>query len=245
MPAVDFSPGGVSRRCPAVFSGCDADHGVVWIRGAQDASTVVALCMTMARAIAFDDSDLVIDLSGVTFMDATRVEVMVRQNRGHAPEPGGSAPTGKAVQGARESLPQPRPAMDLGGRVTVPKGGGSVDAPDPPVRPPTRLFGRGGLELPATQTGTVTAGPRPPTAHDSAVLATIAAAYDLGAKSGSVSLRGHDLLRRLHRSASVLRDATAAVEKEVRTHPDAATARDALALLVEVRRIGLFYEGSL
>ena len=78
MPAVEFSPGSVSRRRPAVFSGCDADHSVVWVRGAHDASTVVALCMTMARAIAFDDTDLVIDLSEVTFMDAATVAVMIR-----------------------------------------------------------------------------------------------------------------------------------------------------------------------
>jgi hypothetical protein len=39
--------------------------------------------------------------------------------------------------------------------------------------------------------------------------------------------------------------ATARVEKEVRTHPDAATGREALALLDEVRQIGLFYEGSI
>jgi anti-anti-sigma factor len=39
---------------------------------------VVALCMTMARAIAFDDTDLVIDLSEVTFMDAATVTVMIR-----------------------------------------------------------------------------------------------------------------------------------------------------------------------
>ena len=78
------------------------------------------------------------------------------------------------------------------------------------------------------------------------MLATIAAAYDLAAKSGSISLRFHDLLRQLHRSASVLREATARIEKEVRTHPDAATAGDALALLDGVRQIGLFYfyEGS-
>ncbi len=76
------------------------------------------------------------------------------------------------------------------------------------------------------------------------MLATIAAVYELAAESGSLSLRSHDLLRRLHRSASVLREATSRVEKEVRTHPDAAAARDALALLDEVRQIGLFYEGS-
>ena len=76
------------------------------------------------------------------------------------------------------------------------------------------------------------------------MLATITAAYELAAASGPVSLRSHDLLRQLHRSSSVLREATARVEEEMRTHPDAAGPRDALALLVEVRLIGLFYEGS-
>jgi hypothetical protein len=107
----------------------------------------------------------------------------------------------------------------------------------------TSVIGRGDMEQSASHNGNVTAAPRPPTAHDSAVLATIAAAYDVAATSGSISLRSHDLLRRLHRSASVLREATARVEKEARTHPDAIAARDALALLHEVRRLGLFYEG--
>ncbi len=82
------------------------------------------------------------------------------------------------------------------------------------------------------------------TAHESAVLATMAAAYDLAAKSGSISLRSHDLLRRLHRSASVLREAMVRVEAEVRSHPDDAAAADALALLDEVSLIGVFYDGS-
>jgi hypothetical protein len=91
------------------------------------------------------------------------------------------------------------------------------------------LIGRGGLDLSAWEIGIVTAGRRPSTAHDAAVLAAVAAAYDGAAKSGSISLRSLDLLRRLHRRASVVRDATARVEQEVRTHPDAAAARDALA----------------
>ena len=142
------------------------------------------------------------------------------------------------------SSPQPGRAADLASLVTSPKGGASADAHHTAEKRTTSMIDRGGLERSASQIGTVTAGPRPSTAHDSAVLATIAAAYDLAAKSGSISLRSHDLLRRLHRSASVLREATARVEKEVRTHPDAAAARDALALLDEVRQIGLFYEGS-
>ena len=152
--------------------------------------------------------------------------------------------TDGADQRGEGSSPQPCRAADLAGRVTSPRGGTSADAHHTAEKRTTSLIGRGGLELSASQIGTVTAGPRLSTAHDSAVLATIAAAYDVAATSGSISLRSHDLLRRLHRSASVLREATARVEKEVRTHPDAATARDALALLDEVRQIGLFYEGS-
>ncbi len=77
MPAVEFSAGSVLSRCPVV-SGCDAEYSVVWVRGHHDASTVVALCLAVARSIALDDSDLVIDLSEVTFMDAATVEVMGR-----------------------------------------------------------------------------------------------------------------------------------------------------------------------
>jgi anti-anti-sigma factor len=78
MAPVEVSLVRVRRRRPAVFSGCDVDRSVVWLRGALDASTVEALCMTMARAIAFDDTDLVIDVSAVTFMDAATVAVIIR-----------------------------------------------------------------------------------------------------------------------------------------------------------------------
>ena len=78
MPQVEVSSGSVSRRRPAVFSGCHADGGVVGLRGGHDTSTVVALCTIMARAIGFDHADLVIDLSEVTFMDAAIVGVITR-----------------------------------------------------------------------------------------------------------------------------------------------------------------------
>jgi hypothetical protein len=100
-----------------------------------------------------------------------------------------------------------------------------------------------GAQPSASPIGIVTGRLPPSTPHDAAVTATVAAAYELASKPGSISLRSHDLLRQLHRSAGVLREATARVENEVRTHPDAIAHRDALALLVEVRQIGLFYEG--
>ena len=52
MAPVAVSLGSVSRQLSAPFSGCDADCGVVRLRGAHDASTVEALCMTMAPVIA-------------------------------------------------------------------------------------------------------------------------------------------------------------------------------------------------
>jgi anti-anti-sigma factor len=78
MPPIEFSSRSVSRRRPAVSSGCDADDRAVWLRGRHDTSTVVALCMIMARAIGFDDADVVVDLSEVTFMDAATVGVIIR-----------------------------------------------------------------------------------------------------------------------------------------------------------------------
>jgi anti-anti-sigma factor len=78
MGPVEVSPDSVWHRPPALLSRCDADHRVIWLRGAHDASTAAALCMTVARTIAVDDADLIIDLSEVTFMDAATVGVIIR-----------------------------------------------------------------------------------------------------------------------------------------------------------------------
>jgi anti-sigma B factor antagonist len=67
-----------STRGPLTFPAPDADRTVVWLRGEHDVSTVAALSQTMARAIALDDGDLVVDLSGVQFMDAATVGVIIR-----------------------------------------------------------------------------------------------------------------------------------------------------------------------
>lgn len=56
----------------------DADPHVVMLRGEHDYSTAPALSETLARAIAADDADLVVDLSRVQFMDASTVAVLVR-----------------------------------------------------------------------------------------------------------------------------------------------------------------------
>ena len=78
MGPVEVSPESVWHRRPALLSRCDADHGVIWLRGAHDASTAVELCITVARTIEVDDTDLIIDLSEVTVMDTATVEVIIR-----------------------------------------------------------------------------------------------------------------------------------------------------------------------
>jgi anti-anti-sigma factor len=53
-------------------------HVVVWLRGEHDGFTVHELVVTMARAITLGDAELVVDLSGVEFMGAATVGVLVR-----------------------------------------------------------------------------------------------------------------------------------------------------------------------
>ena len=68
-----------SPVAPAYAASDFAPHGgVVWLRGEYDVSCVAALTDTMARAIALDDADLVVDLSGVTFMGTAIVQVFIR-----------------------------------------------------------------------------------------------------------------------------------------------------------------------
>jgi anti-anti-sigma factor len=55
----------------------DGGCRVVWLRGEHDVSTSVADSETLARAIALDDSDLLVDLSEVRFMDASTIRTLV------------------------------------------------------------------------------------------------------------------------------------------------------------------------
>jgi anti-anti-sigma factor len=68
----------VSRRGLLAFVRRDTARTVVWLRGEHDVSTVAALSETMARAMAHDGADLVVDLSEVQFMGAATVGVIVR-----------------------------------------------------------------------------------------------------------------------------------------------------------------------
>lgn len=68
----------VASRSMRASARREADDTVVWLNGEHDTSTVADLSGTIARAIALDDADLIIDLSGVDFMGVATVRVIVR-----------------------------------------------------------------------------------------------------------------------------------------------------------------------
>lgn len=68
----------VSRAENVSFVAREEDRTVVWLRGEHDIATVAALSETLALAVAFDDADFAIDLSGVEFMGAATVDVIIR-----------------------------------------------------------------------------------------------------------------------------------------------------------------------
>jgi anti-anti-sigma factor len=75
---IDISSVTVSPLRVTPFAGRNPDRTVVWLRGEHDVSTVAALSEVMARAIALDDGDVVVDLSEVQFMGAATVGVIIR-----------------------------------------------------------------------------------------------------------------------------------------------------------------------
>ena len=64
----------VSRRGSA---GGDSECTVVWLRGEHDLATKVCVVLAIARAAQRDDADLIVDLSEVTFMDASTIGALV------------------------------------------------------------------------------------------------------------------------------------------------------------------------
>lgn len=67
---------------------CDVDTTVVSLFGEHDLATAHSLSAAIASAAAVDDTDLVLDLGGVQFMDSTTIVVILRgksllETRGH------------------------------------------------------------------------------------------------------------------------------------------------------------------
>ena len=77
MVAIESPSLTVRGRNVLAFSSSDDDRTVVILRGEHDRSTMSALSDTITRAIALDDADLVVDLSGVEFMDGGTVGTLV------------------------------------------------------------------------------------------------------------------------------------------------------------------------
>ena len=57
--------------------GGDPDRTVLWVRGEHDIATSVALANGISRAADSEEAPLLVDLSEVTFMDASTVGVLV------------------------------------------------------------------------------------------------------------------------------------------------------------------------
>lgn len=76
MPSHQSPSVSVARRGAGCHVG-DPLRTVVWVRGDHDIATQRHLTATLARAGRLDDADLVVDLSGVTFMDASTIGALV------------------------------------------------------------------------------------------------------------------------------------------------------------------------
>ena len=69
-------PGAVRPRVVTVSTVARGDEIVVQLRGDHDRSTVPALAATLASAVAFENTDLVVDLSEVQFINAASIRVL-------------------------------------------------------------------------------------------------------------------------------------------------------------------------
>ena len=56
----------------------DGERAVVWLDGEQDIATAAILADTLARVTSADDADLIVDLSGVTFMSTATIDQLIR-----------------------------------------------------------------------------------------------------------------------------------------------------------------------
>lgn len=78
MAPRESSPEVGLRRRGTRFVRRTESRTVVWLSGEYDLLTVDELWERLARAFALDDADVVLDLSGVQFMGAATIDVIVR-----------------------------------------------------------------------------------------------------------------------------------------------------------------------
>jgi anti-anti-sigma factor len=56
----------------------DGEWAIVWLDGEQDIATVAVLADTLRNVISADDANLIVDLSGVTFMSSATIDELLR-----------------------------------------------------------------------------------------------------------------------------------------------------------------------
>jgi anti-anti-sigma factor len=56
----------------------EGEQAVLWLDGEEDIATVTSLADTLARVISADDRDLIVDLSGVTFLSMATIDELIR-----------------------------------------------------------------------------------------------------------------------------------------------------------------------
>ena len=56
----------------------DGERAVVWLDGEQDIATAAVLADTLANLTSADDANLIVDLSGVTFMSTATIDELIR-----------------------------------------------------------------------------------------------------------------------------------------------------------------------
>lgn len=76
MTRSESAPIAITRR-GSTPQDSDADYTGVWVRGDHDIATKVSLVAAIAQAAQRDDADLLVDLSEVTFMDASTIGALV------------------------------------------------------------------------------------------------------------------------------------------------------------------------
>jgi anti-sigma B factor antagonist len=100
---------------------------LVWVRGDHDIATREHLSLTLAQAARVDDADIVADLSGVTFMDASTIGALVLARNGLRAR--------SRALSLRAPSPRARRLLDLCGLERL------IDEHLAPARPPARRGG--------------------------------------------------------------------------------------------------------
>ncbi|MBA2608238.1 MAG: STAS domain-containing protein [Actinobacteria bacterium] len=78
MDVNEVAPSGSLNDAGSSFVGREGDQTIIWLRGEHDGTTAAALSRTLLETADLDDGDLTVDLSGVGFMGAATVGVLLQ-----------------------------------------------------------------------------------------------------------------------------------------------------------------------